>query len=173
MVKNDLVVSRITGVVAAFTLLSSCGASRGSSSQEPGYLAQRPPPPSTMRETADVAIAVSGKAPNVVFEFWDCKFEEPAAPIYSIVVGTGGGTTCSVRRTGESIPSVWKYGEGGDEYEVERCDPLVPGEYGITVYGGERGRAEFDVTQDGTVTITKGQTCDSMPAERKQEPNGE
>jgi hypothetical protein len=68
----------------------------------------------------------------------------------------------------ETIPSTWKYGEAGDGYEVKRCKPLMPGEHRITVRGGERGWAEFHVAEDGTVTITKGVTCDSMPADWKE-----
>lgn len=173
MVMRELFVRCLT-CVAALALLGCGTSSVNSDSHKPGYLLARHGVPATHRETEDVAIAIDGKAPDIVFKFWDCKFQRPRNGISSINVAGNSQTVCRAELVDEyqSIPSVWKYGEAGDGYEIVRCKPLVPGEYGITVYGGERGRAEFHVSDDGTVTITKGLTCDSMPAEWK-EPNSE
>jgi len=42
-----------------------------------------------------------------------------------------------------------------------KCEALTPGLYGIKLYGGEKGRAEFEIAEDGTVSV-KGLTCATM-----------
>ena len=171
MVTRELFMSRPIGVVATLAVVSCSGSTANSDAREPGHLLRRHPP-APIVETYDMAIAVTGKAPHVVFKFWECNFARPGTAVRSIDIARNNQTVCGVESAAHSIPSVWKYGQAGDGYEIVKCDPLVSGEYGVAVTGGEKGWAEFHVAEDGTVTITKGLTCGSMPSEWKQEPSG-
>jgi hypothetical protein len=66
-------------------------------------------------------------------------------------VRNGGEIVC--RLDGYGLPSSWRYGELIDGAEVT-CAPLLPGRYGIAVFGDARGEAEFILAKDGTLTVT-------------------
>lgn len=137
MVTWEHFMSHPIGVVATLALVSCSGASVNSDSRDPGHLLRRHPP-APIVETYDMAIAVTGKAPNIVFKFWECNFARPGTAVRAIDIARNNRTVCGVESAAHSIPSVWKYGQAGDGYEIVKCEPLVFGEYGVAVSGGEK-----------------------------------
>lgn len=110
-----------------------------------------------LRESNEVEITVRGTYPDLTFHFVDCTTGRPSAWITEISIVRENRIVCEVEAADESLPPVWKYGTLGRE-PVEKCEALAPGLYGIDVYGGEKGRAEFEIAESGTVSV-KGLSC--------------
>ena len=121
-----------------------------------------------VRDTYAVEITAVGKYPDLTFRFVDCSDGQPSSWITSINVVRENRLVCDVEATRNPVPPVWHYGELGGEYQG-KCEALAPGTYGIEVRGGEMGRAEFEVANDGSVSVA-GLRCDTARERRTPPP---
>ena len=130
--------------------------------------AARPPVPvpravvaQGLREADAVEIAVRGQYPRLEFHFIDCTTGRPPTWITEITIVRENRTVCTVTSPDKSLPPIWAYDASGGMQSENKCEALTPGLYGIKLYGGEKGRAEFEIAEDGTVSV-KGLTCATM-----------
>lgn len=114
-----------------------------------------------MRETNALEITVRGQFPQLEFHFVDCTTGLSPTWITEISVVRESRTVCLVTSPDRSLPPIWAYGAALGTQSESKCEALMPGLYGIKVYGGERGQAQFEIAEDGTVSV-KGLTCASV-----------
>lgn len=114
-----------------------------------------------MRERNSLEITARGQLHQLEFHFVDCTTGRPPTWITEIIVVRENQTVCLTTSPERSLPPIWEYGASVGGQSGEKCDPLTPGLYGIKVYGGEKGQAEFEIAADGTVSM-KGLTCASL-----------
>lgn len=105
-------------------------------------------------ESNSLEIAVHGQYSHVEFRFVDCTTAR--APEISVV--RESRTVCLVTSADRSLPPIWAYGAAVGTQSESKCEALMPGLYGIKVYGGEKGQAQFEIAEDGTVSV-RGLTC--------------
>lgn len=116
------------------------------------------------RETNSVETTVRGRYPQLAFHFVDCVTGRDPTWITEITVVRENRTVCLVTSPEKSLPPVWHYSDSV-RTKPETCEPLTPGLYGIKLYGGEMGQAEFQLAEDGTVSL-RGVTCAAPSAPR-------
>jgi len=150
-----------SGLVVAAFAAASCASDNGTRTG-PSSAVTRQVPVGPLVEPESVEVMAKGKHTEVVFRFWDCKADRPAPSLRSILIFAKNRTICELDGPNHDLPHLWKYPEGGSKDGGE-CDALQPGRYGISVYGGEKGDAEFVVAEDGSVAVVKGLRCKSTP----------
>jgi len=126
--------------------IAGCSTSRGRGEQ------RRPPAGPLHQDTDFIQVTVRGSLPTPTFEFRDCSGDYDVI-MRAIDFGRDGAPTCMLESDNWAIPTIWKFGTEGPGYEVLRCEALRPGEYGIMVWGGWRGRAVLVIDDDGTARI--------------------
>jgi hypothetical protein len=111
-----------------------------------------------MREANAVAITVRGQYPRLEFHFIDCTTGRDPTWITEITIVRENRTVCTVASPDKSLPPIWAYDASVGMQAENKCEVLTPGLYGINVYGGEKGRAELEIAEDGIVSV-RGLSC--------------